>query len=167
MQSQTRKMAESAVLIGLAIIFSYIEILIPFNFGIPGMKLGLPNLVVIITLYWLGGAYALTINCVRILLVSFLFGNFSMALYSLAGALLSFGVMYLLKSTKAFSVIGVSMAGGAFHNVGQLAVAALVVENAKMLFLLPLLLIVGMVTGILMGIIASKLLNHKGWLMRN
>lgn len=147
------------MLIALALIFSYIEILIPFNFGIPGIKLGLANLVVIVALYTVGYSYAFTINCLRILLVAFLFGNFSMAIYSLAGALLSFAVMCLLKWTKRFSIVGVSMAGGVFHNVGQVVVAAMVVENIKLFLYLPVLLIAGLITGTLIGIISYKLIH--------
>lgn len=159
MQQQTKKLALTAMLIALALIFSYIEILIPFSFGIPGIKLGLANLVVIVALYTVGYSYAFTINCLRILLVAFLFGNFSMAIYSLAGALLSFAVMCLLKWTKQFSIVGVSMAGGVFHNVGQVMVAAIVVENIKLFLYLPVLLIAGLITGTLIGIISYKLMH--------
>lgn len=159
MQQQTRKLALTAILIALALIFSYIEILIPFNFGVPGIKLGLANLVVIVALYTIGYSCAFTVNCLRILLAAFLFGNFSMAIYSLAGALLSFAVMCLLKWTKQFSIVGVSMAGGVFHNIGQVVVAAMVVENLKLLVYLPVLLIAGIITGTLIGIISYKLIQ--------
>ncbi|WP_027400375.1 Gx transporter family protein [Anaerovorax odorimutans] len=160
MQSQTKKIAISSVLIALAIIFSYVEVLIPFNFGIPGMKLGIPNIVVILALYTISASSALEINCIRIILVSAMFGSFSMAIYSFAGGFLSFGVMYFLKRTNKFSIIGVSMAGGAFHNIGQLLMAAAIVENIKMLYSLPLLMIIGMITGIIIGIISHKIIKN-------
>lgn len=151
-------MAVSSVLIALALIFSYIETIIPFNFGIPGMKLGLPNLVVVVALYGINARYAFGINCIRILLASAMFGNLAMAFYSLAGALLSFAIMFLLKRTNQFSVMGVSIAGGVFHNIGQLMMAMVIVENMKMAFYLPLLLIFGVITGLLIGVIGSKII---------
>ena len=106
------RVALSSVMTTLALIFSYVEALIPFNFGIPGIKLGLSNLVILIALYRLGAGYAFTINMIRILLSGLLFGGVSAMLYSLAGGLLSFAVMFLLIKTKLFSPVGVSMAGG-------------------------------------------------------
>ena len=150
----------SAVLAALALIFSYVEVLIPFNFGIPGIKLGLSNLIVLIALYKLGGRYAFTVNVTRILLSALLFGGVSALMYSMAGGLLSFVVMYLLMKTGIFSPVGVSMAGGVFHNVGQLTVSALVVETAKVYFYMPVLLISGMVTGILLGATATLILKR-------
>lgn len=86
----------------LALIFSYIEVLIPFNFGVPGIKLGIANLVVIIALYRLGYRYALGINTVRVLVAGLLFSGLFGALYSLAGALMSFAVMVLVKKQRCF-----------------------------------------------------------------
>lgn len=157
---KTSRMALSAILTALALVFSYVDALIPIPVGVPGMKLGLANLVVITALYTLNGRYALTINIVRILLSSAMFGSLSMALYSLAGALLSFVIMVILKKTGLFSIIGVSMAGGVFHNVGQLLVAAAVVEDIRLMLYLPVLLIVGMITGIVNGMIASKIVPY-------
>ena len=132
-------------------IFSYVEAILPFNFGIPGIKLGLSNLVVLITLYSIGASYAFAVNLTRILLSGLLFGG-----------MLSFAVMVLLRKTKLFSPIGVSMAGGVMHNVGQLTVAALIIENAKIYFYLPVLLISGTVTGILLGVGAVLILDRLG-----
>lgn len=110
--SNAKKITTAALLAALALIFSYIEVLIPFNFGIPGIKLGIANLVVIIALYYLGAHYALLINLIRIFIGGLLFSGLFGALYSLAGALLSMFVMILLKKTDLFSVTGVSIAGG-------------------------------------------------------
>ncbi len=155
---ETKKITACAVLTALALIFSYVETLIPFQFGIPGIKLGLPNTVIIIALYTLGPSYAFTINILRILLSGFLFGNVFSILYALAGGLLSFGLMYLLKRGGWFSVTGVSMAGGVAHNAGQLLMAALVVANLKLLLYLPVLLFSGMISGILIGIVAHLII---------
>ena len=144
----------AAVLTALAMIFSYIEMLFPFSFGVPGIKLGLANVVTVVALYTLGTGCAFSVNMLRVMLSGLLFGNVFAILYSLAGALVSFAAMTLLKKTNLFSITGVSMAGGVFHNLGQIIVAALIVENAKLFYYFPALLFAGMTTGILMGIIA-------------
>ena len=159
---RANRIATSAVLVALAMIFSYIEAIIPFNFGVPGVKLGLSNLVVIIALFMLGASFALSINVIRIVLSGFLFGGVFGILYSMSGGLLSLLIMVILKKTGKFSIVGVSMAGGVFHNVGQIIVAALIVENVKMMLYLPVLLISGMLTGILIGIVAYKVLGLAG-----
>lgn len=150
---RVQKLSASAALTALALIFSYIELLIPISFGIPGIKLGLANVVALVALYTLGASYSLSINVLRVLLSGLLFGNVFAIVYSLAGALLSFLVMLLLKKTDRFSIVGVSMAGGVFHNLGQITVAALVVENSKLFYYFPALLFAGMATGILIGIV--------------
>lgn len=155
-----KRVAYSAILIALAMIFSYVEVLIPFHFGIPGIKLGLANLVVVMALYILKPAQTLVISIVRIVLVSFLFGSMSSMLYSLAGGVLSFLVMLLLRKNKGFSVMGVSIAGGVSHNVGQLLVAAVVVENMSVFYYMPVLLVAGVVTGMLIGVVAKKVSMH-------
>jgi heptaprenyl diphosphate synthase len=156
MERPTNKLALSGVLTALAAIFSYVEALIPFSFGVPGIKLGLANVVIVFALYSIGPRFALLISVVRILVVSSLFGSPAIAMYSLAGALLSLAVMVPLQKTGKFSMIGVSMAGGVFHNIGQLVVAAWVVETMQILYYFPVLLIAGMVTGILIGIIVTR-----------
>ena len=154
----TRKITISALFIALAMILSYLEALIPFNFGIPGIKLGLANLVVVIALYTLGARQAFAISVIRILLVSVTFGNMSAMMYSMAGGLLSFLIMYLLSRSSHFSTAGVSVAGGVSHNAGQLIVAALIVENLNLMLYIPVLIIAGVLTGLLIGVIASKVI---------
>ena len=158
-EGKAYKIAMGAMLTATALIFSYIEVLIPFNFGLPGIKLGLSNLIVIIALYRLGTGYAFLVNISRILLSGLLFGGMSAMIYSLAGGLLSFAVMWILKKTNLFSPIGVSMAGGVFHNIGQLTVAALITETGKIFLYMPALLISGTLTGVLIGIAAVYILN--------
>lgn len=145
-----------------AMICSYIESLIPINFGIPGIKLGLANLVVLLVLYTMGTKEAVTVSILRIILTGFLFGNMFAILYSLAGGLLSFLVMWLLKRIGLHMVF-VSVAGGISHNIGQLFVAALVVDNYNILFYIPVLLIAGILTGLLIGILSQEVvLRLKG-----
>ena len=155
-----KRVAYSAIMTSLAMIFSYVEVLIPFHFGIPGIKLGLANLVVVIALYILKPTQALLISVARIVLVSFLFGSMSSMLYSLAGGILSFLVMLLLKKCRGFSMMGISIAGGVSHNIGQLLVAAMVVESMDVFYYMPVLLVAGLVTGMLIGIVAKSVCKH-------
>lgn len=152
-----KKTAYMGVFLAFALILSYIESLIPFYFGIPGMKLGLANLIVVVMLYLAGTKEAFFLSVLRILLSGFLFGNMFGILYSLAGGLLSFFVMWLVKKTGHFHTITVSVCGGIFHNVGQLLVAALVVENYNVLYYMPVLLVAGILTGFVIGVLADEL----------
>lgn len=154
------KAAYFGVFTALALIFSYVETLIPINFGIPGAKLGLANLVIVIVLYKTGGKEALLLSVIRIVLSGFLFGNLFAILYSLAGGLFSLAVMGLVKRRKSFSIVGVSMAGGVTHNIGQLIVAMLVVETYQVGYYLPVLMLAGLATGTLIGVISREVLNR-------
>lgn len=154
---RTKRLTTAAMFAALALIFSYIEFLIPISIGIPGIKLGFANLVIIIALYEMDFRYALAINLVRIGLSGLLFSGVFAMLYSLAGGLTSLLVMALLRKTGRFSMIGVSMAAGVSHNFGQLVVAALVIENAKMFIYFPVLVFSGIAAGIGIGILAAVL----------
>ena len=147
-----------AMMIALAMIFSYVETMIPINFGIPGVKLGLANLVIVAAIYLFGGKQAFLISIVRIFLSGFMLGNLASIMYSLAGGLLSLAVMLLLKKTDKLSILAVSVMGGICHNIGQLIVAMLVVENLKLIFYVPVLLISGFLTGLLIGIVCRVIL---------
>ena len=153
------RIAACGVLTALALIFSYIEFLVPLPIAIPGIKLGLANIVCLVCLYALRAKHAFLINVTRIALAALLFGSVFSALYALAGGVVSFAVMALLKRTKRFSVCGVSMAGGVFHNLAQLAVAGLLVESAQVFYYFPVLLLSGMATGIGIGILATLILR--------
>lgn len=155
-----KRVAYSSMLIALSMIFSYIELLIPISVGIPGVKLGLANLVVITGLYYLPATQVIIIGITRIVLSGFLFGSMSGILYSLAGGIFSFIVMLLLYKTKKLSIVGVSMSGGVCHNIGQILVAALVVENIAVLYYLPILLITGLVAGMVIGIIGRQVSKY-------
>lgn len=158
--NSTKRIAYIGVTVTLALAFSYLEVLIPFDFGIPGVKLGLANLVVVITLYYIDTKTAFCINMVRIFLTGFLFGNFMSVGYSLAGGLLSFLAMWLAKKNGRLSISGVSVLGGVCHNLGQLIVAGLVLETARIVYYFPVLLIAGVVTGLLIGICAGQVLKR-------
>lgn len=154
------KVAYFGVFTALALIFSYVETLIPVNFGIPGVKLGLANLIIVIALYKMKVPDVFLLSVVRVLLSGFIFGNYFSILYSLAGGILSLTVMAFLKRTGGFSVIGISIAGGTFHNMGQLIVAMLVVETFHVIYYIPLLLLAGMLTGFIIGIAANEMLKR-------
>ena len=160
MHSAVRKTAYIGVLVTLALAFSYVEAMIPINFGIPGVKLGLANLVILITLYYMNAGVAFGVNLLRITLASILFGTAMTAMYSFAGGILSFLAMWGLKRTGWFSLVGVSLAGGIAHNIGQILVAMLVLENFRIAIYLPVLLISGVITGVLIGLCAGQILRH-------
>lgn len=152
------KVAYMGLFVALALICSYLESLIPFSFGIPGVKLGLTNIVVLLALYLIGTREALGISVLRILLAGFLFGNAFSILYSLAGGLCSFLVMFLLKKTNKLHVISVSITGGLAHNAGQLLMASVIVSNYRILYYIPVLIAAGVMTGLVIGILAQELI---------
>ena len=156
----TKKTVELGFFLAIALILSYVESLIPFSFGIPGIKLGLPNLVVVLLLYSRGAKEAVAVNFMRIILSGFLFSNLYAILYALAGADFSFCAMLLAKRARCFSVVGVSVAGGVFHNIGQIIVAMLVVETVYVGYYLPFLIIAGTVTGAVLGIAVLELMPY-------
>ena len=155
----TRALTTCALLTALALVFSYIEYLLPLNFGIPGVKLGLANIVVVLALYYLGPKYGLYINIARICLAALLFGNMFSALYALAGGLVSLAVMVLLKRTDKFSLTAVSAAGGVLHNLAQICVAAAITRTAGIFGYFPVLLLAGLATGIFNGIVCILVLR--------
>ena len=154
------KISYFGIFTALALIFSYVETLIPVHVGIPGVKLGLANLIIVITLYKMGTKEAYILSVVRVILSGFIFGNMFSILYSMAGGLLSLGMMSLLKKTDKFSIFGVSMAGGVFHNIGQLFMAAIVLESLSITYYLPVLLISGVLTGFFIGFLANEMLRR-------
>lgn len=147
-------------LLAISMILAYIESILPLAIGIPGVKLGLPNLVVVLLLYLYGKREALSVNLLRIMLTGFLFGNLYSILYALAGAIFSFFVMVIVRRTGMFSIIGVSISGGVSHNIGQILVAMFVVETFAPAFYLPFLLIVGAITGLLIGIVSARVIMY-------
>lgn len=152
-QDRNKRLTLAALLAALALIFSYVEAMIPSPVTIPGVKLGIANLVILIALYQLDIRYAFAINIVRILVSGLLFSGVFGMMYSLAGGVLSLIVMWLLKRTGLFSMVGVSMAGGVAHNIGQILVASIIVSDIRMFIYLPVLMFSGIISGILIGFI--------------
>ena len=127
--TKSQKVSYCAVFTALAMIFSYVEAILPISFGIPGIKLGLANLVIVTGLYYMSEKDVFLISLTRILLMGLLFGNGMSLLYSLTGGILSYIIMVTLKKKSSLSVLAVSVSGGVFHNIGQLAAAAFAVSN--------------------------------------
>ncbi len=145
------KIAALGMLSALAVIFGYVEYLIPFSAAVPGIKLGLCNIVIMYVMYVYSWREALTVSAVRILIIGALFGSMISVIYAVAGALLSILCMALARSSRKFSIIGISALGGAAHNAGQLAAAYFLVGGIPMSFYLPVLIWTGLVTGIIIG----------------
>ena len=155
---RSKKSAYDVALYGtmtaLAMIFGYIEHLIPFSIGIYGIKLGLANLAVVVMLYTVSPISAFIINMLRILLCGVLFGNIFSLVYSLAGGIFSFLAMFTAKKLFKFSCVGVSIIGGISHNMGQLLAASLMLDQLKIMFYFPVLLVSGAIAGLLIGMIS-------------
>ena len=147
--------ATYGMLISLAFIFSYLEAVIPIPIPVPGVKLGLANLVTIVGLYTVGIKGTAAVSLVRIVLVGFTFGNASSMIYSLAGGTLSLILMILAKKPGWFSQIGVSIIGGIGHNIGQISIAAVVVQTSGVFYYLPFLMAAGIVAGAVIGLLGG------------
>ena len=155
-----KKITFLALFASLALLLSYVEMLLPPIFtGVPGIKMGLPNIVIILILYRFGIKEASIVSFVRLLIVSVLFGNITMLWYSLAGAVLSLAVMGILKKLDILSTVGVSVAGAIMHNVGQMIVAMLLMQTSEIGYYMIVLSITGTVAGIFIGLCGALL--HK------
>lgn len=152
--------ARVGLMASLALIVSYVEAIIPYSSAFPGIKLGIANVVSVIALYKFGTRDAAAVSVIRIVIAGLLFNGLFGMLYSLAGASLSLAGMIILKKTDLFSVVGVSMAAGVLHNLGQLIVASLLIEDLRIFFYFPVLLFSGIAAGILVGIAASLVLRN-------
>ncbi len=157
---KSRKIAFLGLLIALAFVLSYVEMLLPINIGIPGAKVGLANLVIMVALFSIGEKNAFILSVVRVILVGLTFGNLAMMIYSMAGAVLSFAAMLIAKRIKLFSITGVSVIGGVFHNLGQIIVAIFVLDTASLIYYFPFLVVVGTVSGIVIGVISGMIIER-------
>ena len=157
--SRTLSVSICALFTSLAIVFGYIEYLIPFNLGIPGIKLGLANVITVCALYTLGNTKTVVVSLLRVICTTLLFGNIYSFAYSLAGGLLSLLIMITVKRLSFFSSVGVSVCGGVLHNIGQLLVAVFVIDSLNILLYLPVLLVSGVLTGAIIGIITMPIIK--------
>lgn len=159
MRTRTGKIALLAMLVAAAFVLAYLESLIPTFIAVPGVKLGLTNLVVLVALYKLGWKEALVINVIRIVLVGFTFGNMFSLMYSLAGGLLSGAGMIVLKNLCRARLVSVSVVGALLHNLGQLIVAMIVLDSSSLFYYLVVLWIAGAVAGTFLGLICVPIVK--------
>lgn len=161
MRNHTKKLAALGVLTAAALILSYLEALLPPIFAaIPGIKMGLPNIAIIYVLYRFGLKEAAAVSLVRLAVVAMLFGNAMTLIYSLAGAVLSLTLMYLLKRLDIVSMVGVSIVGGVSHNLGQILVAMWLMETAEIGYYMIVLTVTGTIAGVLIGLASSFIMRY-------
>ena len=158
MKSNIKRLTLLAMMITFAIVLSYIESRIPAFVAIPGVKVGLANIVVIFVLYRFGLKEAIVISGVRVFIISLLFGNTVSLIYSISGAFLSLAVMFALKKLTPLKEIAISVVGGVMHNVGQIAVASIILETNVVMYYLPFLIFSGTIAGIAVGLAAALLI---------
>ena len=159
MKSKAFKLALGGVSVAAALILSYIESLIPLSFAIPGIRMGLANIVIVFLLYKTDRLLAALVSIIRVLLAALLFGNVMSLAYSAAGAVLSFAGMLLLQRNGKFSPVGVSCAGAVSHNAGQIAMAMLLTETTQIAYYLPVLIVSGVITGLAVGAVGALLVS--------
>lgn len=147
----TKRLALSSLLLSIALVLGFVESLIPIAPGIPGIKLGLSNVTLLIALYMLGNVNAFALMGLKVMLSGLLFGGVSAMMYGLAGGVLSMLGMISVRKIKGVSVIGVSVVGAVLHNVGQVGLAMLIVKLDQLLYYMAILMLVGVGTGILTG----------------
>ena len=160
MNKQTNRLAMSAMFVAVMMVLSYIESLIPIG-GVPGMKIGLANSVLLLSLYWLGIVISIQLMIVKVFLSAFMFGGFMALPYSLAGGVLSLAVMIILiYLVKGVSPVGVGVAGAVAHNAAQVGVAMLVLQTSQLVYYMAILIAVAIVTGALTGTVAKLLMYY-------
>ncbi len=160
MRNKTRRIALLGVLTSVALVLSYLEVMLPpISTAVPGIKMGLPNIIIIFLLYKYGLKEAVTVSLIRVFIVALLFGNVMTLAYSVAGAVLSLALMTLFMKIKLFSQIGVSIIGGISHNLGQILVAIFLFDTIQIGYYMIVLSITGTIAGVLIGIISSILVK--------
>ncbi len=160
---EIKKITRLSILLSLSIVLSIVESLIPiFNGIIPGLKIGLANIAIMIALYAYGIKEAVFVSIARIFIVGILrTGLFNITFFfSISGAIFSLIAMFIFKKIKIFSIIGVSIIGSIFHTIGQILIAILFVKNANILYYLPVLILFAVPTGLLIGYISKKSLTN-------
>lgn len=160
MRKETRKIALLGVLTSVALVLSYLEAMLPpISTAVPGIKMGLPNIIIIFLLYKFGLKEAVTVSIIRVFIVALLFGNVMTLAYSVAGAVLSIALMTIMLKLDWFSTIGVSVVGGISHNLGQILVAIFLFDTIQIGYYMIVLSITGTIAGIVIGIISSILVK--------
>jgi heptaprenyl diphosphate synthase len=160
--SKIKKIAFISILVTLSIILGYIEYLFPIPLPIPGAKIGLPNIIILLSIFTVPLPIAILIQVLRIFLSTFLFGNFTALFFSLSGGMLSFIIMYLLYYffKSKISIISISIVGAISHNIGQVIAASIMFQTYGLIYsYLPLLILISIPTGIFNGFVCRYLLT--------
>lgn len=161
MKKKSKTVAYAGICVALALIFAYVEVLIPpISSALPGIKMGLPNIVIVFLLYRKGPVFAGTVSLLRIFLVNLLFGNMMALVYSLAGGAVSLFVMLILRKINIFSPVGVSVAGGVSHNIAQIVTAVLLLDTVQIGYYLVILAVTGTVAGVFIGLCGSVIIKR-------
>ncbi len=158
----SKNVALSGVMIALSMLLGYFESLVPLNIGVPGVKLGLANIVIIVMINKLPFPDLIVISLFRVILSSVLFGNVQALIFSVCGALFSLLIMYIMKRSKLFGTVGISIGGGVAHNIGQLVCALFMIGVFRIIYYLPVLLVSGVVSGMLIGIFGAYIGKRMG-----
>lgn len=156
----TKKITESGLLLAVSLVLAYFESLLPVMIAVPGVKLGLANIITMLVLYQSGAKQAFILMTVRVVMAGFLFSGVMGILYSFAGGVLCILAMYIVKKSPYFSVLGVSMTGAVFHNLGQLIIAFILMENAHILYYFPVLGVAALLSGFAIGYISEILIKR-------
>ena len=156
----TRELALCGMLAAMALVFSYIESLLPIPYPFPGMRLGFANIAIISALYLYGARDAFIINIIRIILSGLLFGNFNTFVLGFAGGMVSTAVMSLLKKSNKINIVAVSAVGGVCHNITQVIVAMILLSTPTLVFMTPIFIVLGVITGVVCGAVARLFVKH-------
>ena len=160
-RNRTKKLAFIGLFASLAMLMSYIEFLLPPIFvAVPGIKVGLPNVIILYVLYSFGVKYAALVSFIRLALSAMLFGNITTLWYSLAGAVISLTLMALLKRARLFSEVGVSVVGGVSHNLGQIIVAVVLLDTPQIAYYMVVLAVTGTISGVFIGLVGALMLKR-------
>lgn len=156
---KSARIAYIALLSALAVVFGYIESLFPLPIPIPGIKLGISNIVILFAITKIGRRDAFLIMIIKVLLCSILFSGLNSFIYSLSGGIFSFAAMCAAQRLN-MSIVGISMAGGVFHNLGQILAAALILSSFSALYYLPVLTMCGIFVGAAVGFLCRAVISH-------
>ncbi len=159
MRAETKRIALSGLLVSVMLVLGYVESLIPLGAAIPGIKIGLANSVLLYAIYVLGAKRAFVLMIVKVLLSGLTFGGVNAMMYSLAGGLLSMAAMLIVRRIPGTGILGVSVSGAAMHNLGQVALAMLILHTGKLVYYMAALVVMGVATGVLTGVVAHSVLR--------
>lgn len=160
----TKQITQMGMLLSVSLVLGYLESLLPVMVAVPGVKLGIANIVTMLVLYRMGGKQAFFIMLFRVVIAGFLYSGVAGIVYGFMGGIFCIAAMSCLKRIPVFSMLGVSMAGAIFHNVGQIVTAFLVMDNAAILYYLPVLCISGVLAGFAVGFLSHLVIK---WYSKN